>query len=161
MQYLNSEQALKDLAYFTEELTRTKLYKIKNNPWISIGGSYPGALSAWYRYKYPHMTIGAIASSAVVDAFADFPQFDEQIFISANKSGDYCWKAINDTSSHVESLILSEEGAAYKAIFAGADKLSNAEFMFFWTDAVIEKIQYGSRTQLCSSLKGKSSQQQL
>jgi hypothetical protein len=37
-----------------------------NSPFITIGGSYPGALSAWFRYKYPHLTIGAIASSAVV-----------------------------------------------------------------------------------------------
>jgi pimeloyl-ACP methyl ester carboxylesterase len=76
MQWLNSEQALKDLAYFTETLTRTKQHRINKNPWIAIGGSYPGALSAWYRYKYPHLTIGAIASSAVVNAFANYPQFD-------------------------------------------------------------------------------------
>ena len=39
---------------------------IGENPWISVGGSYPGALSAWFRYKYPHLVIGSIASSAVV-----------------------------------------------------------------------------------------------
>lgn len=159
MQYLNSEQALKDLAYFTEQMSANNMFKINKNPWIAIGGSYPGALSAWYRYKYPHLTIGAIASSAVVNAFAYYPQFDEQIYLSANKSGDYCWKAINDTSSKVELILASSEGAAFKSQFSGADKLSDVEFLFFWADSIIDKIQYGSRTQLCDSVKGKTADQ--
>ena len=138
------------------------MYKIDKNPWITVGGSYPGALSAWYRYKYPHMTIGSIASSAVVNAFAYYPQFDQQMFLSANKSGDYCWKAINDTSAWVENVLKKEEeGAAFKAKFPGADKLSDVEFLFFWSDAIVEKIQYGSRTQLCANVKGKTLEQQL
>jgi hypothetical protein len=44
------------------------MHNVKENPWITIGGSYPGALSAWFRYKYSHLTIGAIASSAVINA---------------------------------------------------------------------------------------------
>lgn len=66
MIYLSSEQALKDLAYFLNEVNVNQLFNVNNNPWIPIGGSYPGALSAWFRYKYPHLSIGAIASSAVI-----------------------------------------------------------------------------------------------
>ena len=43
---------------------------------FTIGGSYPGAMSAWFKYKYPHMTIGALASSAVVNAILNFTEFD-------------------------------------------------------------------------------------
>ena len=67
LKYLNSEQALKDLAYFMNAMKKNQNYGITDKtPWITMGGSYPGALSAWFRYKYPHLTIGAIASSAVV-----------------------------------------------------------------------------------------------
>lgn len=68
LKYLTSEQALSDLAYFINTVNVNKMYGVNNNPWISIGGSYPGAMSAWFRYKYPHLTIGAIASSAVVQS---------------------------------------------------------------------------------------------
>jgi hypothetical protein len=71
------------LAYFIDEIKSSKLYGIEQNPWISVGGSYPGALSAWFRYKYPHLVIGSLASSAVVLAVEDFKDFDEQIYLSA------------------------------------------------------------------------------
>lgn len=48
-------------------MKKSNLYGVTDNPWITIGGSYPGALSAWFRYKYPHLAIGAIASSAVIN----------------------------------------------------------------------------------------------
>ena len=75
------------------------------NPWISVGGSYPGALSAWFRYKYPHLVIGSIASSAVVLAIEDFKDFDEQIYLSSAKSSSGCTKALNDSAHRVQSII--------------------------------------------------------
>lgn len=48
----------------------------KNTPWICIGGSYAGAVSAWYRLKFPFLTIGGLASSAVVNPIYNFTQYD-------------------------------------------------------------------------------------
>jgi len=67
LKYLSSKQALKDIAFFIEEVKKNKWHDVTAaNKWITIGGSYPGALSAWFRAKYPHLTVGAIASSAVI-----------------------------------------------------------------------------------------------
>ena len=56
LKYLNSEQALADLATFCQEMALK--FNLTNSKWISFGGSYPGSLSAWYRLKYPHLVQG-------------------------------------------------------------------------------------------------------
>ena len=161
MKYLNSEQALSDLAYFIGQMKANKMYNISDkNKWITMGGSYPGALSAWFRYKYPHLTVGSIASSAVILAIEDFKDFDEQIYSSSKLSGDYCVQAINSSNSKVEQILDSSEGASFKAQFEGGNKLTNDEFLFYWIDSVVGLIQYGERTNLCESLKGKSADDQ-
>lgn len=126
MIHLNSEQALSDLAYFIEQIKTTHSHKITDRtPFITVGGSYPGALSAWFRYKYPHLTIGAIASSAVVLAVEDFKDFDEQMYLATSLSGDFCTKAINNSNSRVEEILKSSNATAFKSQFKGADKLTD------------------------------------
>ena len=56
LRYLNSEQALADLAAFRNAMT--KKFNLTSSKWISFGGSYPGSLSAWFRLKYPHLVNG-------------------------------------------------------------------------------------------------------
>lgn len=51
------------------------------NPWFFFGVSYPGALSAWFRLKFPHLTCGSLASSAVVLAVYNYTEFDQQVKI--------------------------------------------------------------------------------
>jgi len=68
---------LDDIAYFILSIKRNKLWGVQSNmPWIHMGGSYPGGLSAWFRYKYPHLTVGGLASSGVVNPILDFGMFD-------------------------------------------------------------------------------------
>lgn len=138
------------------------MFGITNNPWICVGGSYPGALSAWYRYKYPHLVIGAIASSAVIVAIENFHEFDEQIYLSSQKSGDYCSSALNASNTRVEQILDSGAAAAdaFKSQFPGGEKLNNNEFLFYWADAIVLTIQYGGRTDICNKLKDKTSEQQ-
>ena len=74
---------------------------------IVIGGSYPGALSAWFRQRYPHLAVASWSSSGVVYPIADFWQFDNQIYTSTLKSGEFCPKAIQDVFAGVEDILVN------------------------------------------------------
>ncbi|KAK7833484.1 lysosomal pro-x carboxypeptidase [Quercus suber] len=62
--YFNSAQAIAD--YAAVLLHIKKNLSAENSPIIVIGGSYGGMLAAWFRLKYPHIALGAIASSAPI-----------------------------------------------------------------------------------------------
>jgi pimeloyl-ACP methyl ester carboxylesterase len=74
LQYLSSEQALADLAALTAHLNRQFAMQngSHNLKWIHIGGSYGGNMAAWYRLKYPHLSVGAFSISAPVQAVVDY-----------------------------------------------------------------------------------------
>ena len=71
LQYLSSQQGLADLAYLLGSLNKA------DNEVLVIGGSYPGAMSAWFRERYPHIAVGAWSSSGVVQPIVDYWQYDE------------------------------------------------------------------------------------
>jgi hypothetical protein len=50
LKFLTSEQALADTAYFIDQMNLKFKHENGVQPdWIVIGGSYPGALSAWFK----------------------------------------------------------------------------------------------------------------
>ena len=124
-----------------------------------MGGSYAGAMTAWFRNKYPHLTIGGISSSGVVVAVEDFRMFDEQIYISSHKSGDFCNEAIVNVSNYVEAQVTGDNKDEFRASF-NASYLSAREFLFYWSDVMVFQIQYGNRVAFCESLKGKTLEEQ-
>jgi len=88
LKYLSSEQALSDLAHVIQQLNVDK----PDRPVVVIGGSYPGGLSAFFRQRYPQLTVASWSSSGVVYPKADLWMFDEQIYRSTVKSGPSCPK---------------------------------------------------------------------
>lgn len=84
--FLNAEQALSDLATFLTLINADK----PDRKVIIIGGSYPGALSAWFRQKYPHLSVASWSSSGVVYPITDFWKFDEQVYIATLKDSLDC-----------------------------------------------------------------------
>jgi hypothetical protein len=70
LQLLTAEQALADAAVYIVQTNNAMRYK--NPKWVVFGGSYAGNLAAWMREKYPELVVGAVASSAPVEAKLDF-----------------------------------------------------------------------------------------
>ncbi|KAG5889732.1 hypothetical protein JTB14_010206 [Gonioctena quinquepunctata] len=72
LQFLTSQQALADLAFFVEAMNSE--YELSSDvKWIAFGGSYAGNLAAWLRQKYPHLIHGAMSASGPLLAQLDFP----------------------------------------------------------------------------------------
>ena len=69
-EYQSIQQVLEDYAVIIQA------FNPRNLPVISFGGSYGGMLSAWFRYKYPHLVSGALAASAPVLYHPEAPNFD-------------------------------------------------------------------------------------
>ncbi|CAA7022121.1 unnamed protein product [Microthlaspi erraticum] len=119
-----------------------------DNPWFFFGVSYPGALSAWFRLKFPHLTCGSLASSAVVRAVRDFSEFDQQISESA---GQECKAALQETNKLLE-LGLKVKAKAVKSLFNATELGVDADFLFFTADAAVMAFQYGNPDKLCVPL---------
>jgi len=76
LRYLTTQQALADEAYFAQNIVFPGLEQYdltsKSTPYISYGGSYAGAFSAFLRVQYPDVFWGAISSSGVTEAIVDY-----------------------------------------------------------------------------------------
>jgi pimeloyl-ACP methyl ester carboxylesterase len=148
--FLNTQQALADLAQFSdwyqEEMINAKYNITGRSKWFVVGGSYPGALSAWYRLKYPHLSVGALSSSGVVHAILEYGEFDQQVARSAALSGPDCVSGLQGATLEVEQRM-----PAIKAAF-GAQDLLDDDFLYLVADSAAEGIQYGHREELCNQM---------
>lgn len=109
LRYLNVDQALADLAYFIE--TKKKEKNLEKSIVIVFGGSYAGNMAAWARLKYPHLIQGALASSAPVQAKADFYEYYEIVTKSLNRHSEKCVESVKTAFASVEELLTSQGGA--------------------------------------------------
>jgi hypothetical protein len=82
LKYLNATQALADLNTFMTTKDKEIVDKYGGSPrkWVTIGGSYPGALSAWFKHEYPNTATVSWSSSGVILPIRNFTDFDLDIW---------------------------------------------------------------------------------
>nr|CAD7570017.1 unnamed protein product [Timema californicum] len=123
LRYLSSEQALADLAEFIEAMNDK--YKLTSaTKWIVFGGSYPGSLAAWLRFKYPHLIHGAVSTSGPLLAKADFQEYYGVVQQSLSTTGNDCVSAIKNATSQIDILLKHEIGLLkLKELFRPCDAI--------------------------------------
>jgi len=147
MKYLSMNQAIEDLANF-QHFAQEQLGL--QGKWISVGGSYPGELSAFYRLKHPELVVGALASSAPVLAKDDFIEYDHHV---AKVAGPECLKAIQAAVVDAESKLKQPAAAlAVKKLFNADIIRNNVDFLYVLADMAAVAIQYGYQKQFCDGV---------
>ena len=153
LKWLNTDQALSDLAHFTKSMNIefANVYGIpENRRWVFIGGSYPGALVSWFRGKFPHIALGSWSSSGVVNAIEDFHQFDEVVSYAFNKT-ENCRQKIHDLVDFVNTEFAEGRGGDIKKLWE-SENIPDDEFFWYYSDIIAESVQYGGRTDLCTKI---------
>ncbi|XP_057864868.1 uncharacterized protein LOC131072651 [Cryptomeria japonica] len=111
MGYFTSTQALADYATVIVDLKKT--LNAENCPVVVFGGSYGGMLAAWFRLKYPHITIGALASSAPLLYFDDITPtygYGSVVTNDFRNASEICYRRINESWAMMDKIVSSPQG---------------------------------------------------
>lgn len=155
LEYLTSEQALADIANFIRKQNTKLGYEAD---WVVIGGSYPGALAAWFKSQYPDLAVGAWSSSGVIHPIKDFTAFDLDILTKTEASSDRCAQAITDSIEYVTNQIKTDAGLKRIARLFSIDiPVDKRDFWFFFADIFVTGVQYGHRVAMCEALENSAS----
>ncbi|XP_016474216.1 uncharacterized protein LOC107796017 isoform X1 [Nicotiana tabacum] len=109
--YLNSQQALADYAVLIRSLKQN--LSSESSPVVAFGGSYGGMLASWFRLKYPHIAIGAVASSAPIlqfDKITPWSSFYDAVSQDFKESSLNCYEVIKGSWTELNALSKHEEG---------------------------------------------------
>ena len=151
MKFLSADQALADLDAFQSYV---KTQKKLTGEWIAVGGSYSGALSAYYRLAYPKTIAGSLASSGPVQAKAEFEEYDYQV---ATVIPPACLAAIQNVTAEVEKDLKNPATRdAVKTLFGSSVVADDVDFLYIIADMAAIAIQYGSRDEFCATIQNAS-----
>ncbi|GAM18813.1 hypothetical protein SAMD00019534_019880 [Acytostelium subglobosum LB1] len=131
LRFLTSQQALADAANF---LTTFKEERgLTANPAVVFGCSYSGALSAWFRLKYPQLVVASVAPSGPVLAQLNFTGYYSQF---SNSAAPDCVSTAQQATNQIMALTQTQSGLQQlQTIFNSCKSLSNPRdlYMFLYT----------------------------
>ena len=144
---LTVESALQDLAAF---ITAMQAQMGLTGKWAVIGGSYPGALSSWFRQKYPSLATASWSSSGVVNAVYNFTKFDGQVLLDVSAE---CQAALHAVTAAFEAAWdNASTRPALLAQFNTAPYFTKADMAWMLGDSAGMAAQYGAKQSLCSAM---------
>lgn len=148
LQYLKTQFALEDLSRF-QKFAQSSLGL--SGKWMVIGGSYAGALSAFYRQRFPDLVVGSLSSSGPVQARENFEDYDLHV---ATVAGPSCAAKMREVTQAVEASLLDPISAAkMRKLFQGDVLLDDVDFLYSIADMGALAIQYGYRDIFCQLLE--------
>ncbi|CAM8897982.1 unnamed protein product [Rhodiola kirilowii] len=145
--YLNSAQALADIAEIIISVKTN--YSAHDSPVIVFGGSYAGNLAAWMRLKYPHLVLGALASSAPLlyfDGVTPKDGYDKVLSRDFKEISENCYKSIKQSWDMIDEVAVEVNGlSALSRQFHTCSKLdSSLELKYYLKYHYIQATQYGA-----------------
>jgi pimeloyl-ACP methyl ester carboxylesterase len=154
LKFLTVDQALADYADFITYFASSIGDKNQDNhPWFVFGRSYGGALSSWFRIKYPDLSKGSLSSSGVVNSILWFDEFDTNVHdvIPAScanklKAINLAFEALNYADNHNSYLFVRRQMGA-------PDRLWSPDLFYMIADAWTMAVQYGEKDNLCSAME--------
>ncbi|KAF7043422.1 hypothetical protein CFC21_052783 [Triticum aestivum] len=111
--YLTTTQAVADFATLVQSLKAN--LSAPTAPVVVFGGSYGGMLAAWMRMKYPHVVIGAVASSAPILSFygmADPYAFYDIISNDFKSESKNCHDVLMNSWKELDKALSNDAGRA-------------------------------------------------
>eukprot|EP00253_Pinus_taeda_P010179 PITA_10179 len=132
--YYTASQALADYAILITDLKKN--LSANDCPVVVFGGSYGGMLAAWMRLKYPHITIGALASSAPILYLEDLTPhdaYDRVVTKDFRDASESCYQNIKASWAEMEKVASQPEGLKKLAkLFNTCESLSSWVDLFYW-----------------------------
>ncbi|KAF0897251.1 hypothetical protein E2562_034720 [Oryza meyeriana var. granulata] len=111
--YLTTTQALADFAELILSLKANLTAHAA--PVLVFGGSYGGMLAAWMRMKYPHIFMGAVASSAPILGFYGLSNpysFYDAISDDFKSESQHCYDVLRNSWSELDKALATDAGRA-------------------------------------------------
>ncbi|CAL1404130.1 unnamed protein product [Linum trigynum] len=109
--YMNSQQAIADYAEIILHIKDQ--FNASDSPVIVVGGSYGGMLATWFRLKYPHLAIGALASSAPILYFDDITPQDaylNAVTKDFRDASETCYQTIKKSWAEIDEIASKPDG---------------------------------------------------